>query len=407
MERVILHVDMNSFYASVECLLHPELRGKPVAVCGDAQLRHGIILAKSEQAKKFGVSTGEPIWQAQQKCPDLVCVQACYKNYVRFSNLSRKIFLRYTGRMEPFGLDEAWLDLSAHNRTLANGTRLANELRATITRELGITASIGVSFNKIFAKLGSDLKKPDATSVISRENFRSVVWPLPVSDLLYVGRSTRKRMMQKNICTIGDLACSEEGYLRRAFGKWGSVLWSYANGYDCAPVADAEYQREIKSIGNSTTTPRDLTTPEEVRSVLTALCENVAQRLKKYHKRGQCVQLSVRFNTLERLSRQCVLPRATDLSVDLLHAAVDLFRASNCLHTPIRSIGVRTTHLSDTRIRQLDVFEDFKKIEAEAAVEQIRSRFGSNAILRGNVWRNQELSEWEEGKRSVFPQSRL
>ncbi len=407
MERVILHVDMNNFYASVECFLNPALRGCAVAVCGDEEARHGIVLAKNQRAKKAGVKTAEPIWQARQKCPGLVCVKARHGIYVKFSQKARQIFLRYSGKMEPFGLDEAWIDVSGRDITAAQGKEIGDEIRRAIHRELGITASVGVSYNKIFAKLGSDRGEPDTTTVITFKNFREKVWTLPARDLLYVGRSTEKKLEKCSIRTIGDIARSDKQYLKKLLGKWGLMLWSYANGYDAAPVARADEQREIKSIGNSTTTPRDLVSMEDVRQVLLALSENVAMRLKKYHVMGTCVQISVRSNTLERITRQQTLSCPTDLSNEIAEAACTLFRKNYSLEVPVRSIGVRATGMVDMRERQLDLFIDEKKIRAECAVEKIRERFGQDALLRASVLREKNLTELEEGKRSIFPRSRL
>lgn len=407
MERVILHVDMNNFYASVECLLNPALRGHAVAVCGDEEKRHGIILAKNQRAKKAGVRTAEPIWQARQKCPGLVCVKARHDIYVKFSQKARQIFLRYSGRMEPFGLDEAWLDVSGRDVDAARGKEIGDDIRAAIRRELGITASVGVSYNKIFAKLGSDQGGPDTTSVITFENFRKRVWPLSARELLYVGRSTEKKLERCSIRTIGDIARSDKQYLKKLLGKWGLMLWSYANGYDAAPVARADERREIKSIGNSTTTPRDLVSLEDVRQVLLTLCENVAKRLKKYHVMGTCVQIAVRSNKLERMTRQQTLAYPTDLSNELAAAACTLFRKNYSLDVPVRSIGVRATGLVDMRERQLDLFIDEKRIRAECAVEKIRERFGNDSLLRASVLREKDLAELEEGKRSIFPNNRL
>ncbi|MEA5003770.1 MAG: DNA polymerase IV [Christensenella sp.] len=407
MERVILHVDMNNFYASVECLLNPKLRGHAVAVCGDEEKRHGIILAKNQRAKKAGVKTAEPIWQARQKCPGLVCVKARHGVYVKFSQQARQIFLRYSGRMEPFGLDEAWIDVSGRGVTAARGKEIGDEIRKVIRRELGITASVGVSYNKIFAKLGSDQGGPDATTVITFENFREKVWKLCARDLLYVGRSTEKKLERCSIRTIGDIARSDKQYLKKLLGKWGLMLWSYANGYDAAPVAQAGGRQQIKSIGNSTTTPRDLVSMDDVKQVLLTLSENVAKRLKKYRVMGTCVQISVRSNTLERMTRQQGLAHPTDLSNDLAEAACTLFQNNYSLEVPVRSIGVRATGLIDMRERQLDLFIDEKKIRAECAVEKIRERFGNDSLLRASVLREKDLAELEEGKRSIFPNSRL
>ncbi len=249
MERVILHSDLNSFYASVECLYNPEIRDKPVAVGGSVEHRHGIILTANPLAKKFyGLKVGEAIWQAKQKCPNLVVVPPNYSLYIRFSKEVREIYKNYTDLIESFGIDEAWLDVTESTKLFGTGEKIANEIRSRIRAELGITASIGVSYNKIFAKLGSDIKKPDATTVITQDNFMDVAWPLPVNDLLYVGRSTFKKLVNVGILTIGDLANSPLTFLKKLLGKWGEYLWTFANGYDSSPVVKLDHTGSIKGM---------------------------------------------------------------------------------------------------------------------------------------------------------------
>lgn len=221
-DRTILHCDMNNFYASVECLYNPALRGKPVAVGGDVEARHGIILAKNYEAKKYGVQTGEALWQAKQKCPGLTIVPPSFEKYLRFSRLAREIYGCYTDRIESFGLDECWLDLTGSERLFGGGKAVADKLRERIKFELGVTISVGVSHNKIFAKLGSDMKKPDATTVITRENYKDVVWPLPVSDLLFVGPATTRKLARYGIHTIGQLAQADG---RRMAGAAAGQKW--------------------------------------------------------------------------------------------------------------------------------------------------------------------------------------
>ena len=291
MERVILHVDMNNFYASVECFLHPEYREEAVVVAGDAKKRHGIVLAKNEKAKKMGIKTAEPLWSAYRKCSELTVIQANHANYSRFSQLSRDIFREYTEYVEPFGLDEAWLDVTALCTSFQDGARIADEIRERLKSELGLTASIGVSFNKIFAKLGSDMKKPDATTVISREGYRQTVWSLPASELLKVGKKTMKKLELRGIYTIGDLARSRATRLEAILGKWGRMIHCFANGMDQSPVRKfAEYD-EAKSVGNSTTTPRDLLTEEDVRLTVYILAESVAERLRLKKLKGNVVEI--------------------------------------------------------------------------------------------------------------------
>ena len=258
-QRVILHSDMNNFYAGVECHHRPEIRSKPVVVGGDEEARHGIVLAKNNIAKAAGIKTGEALWQAREKCDGLIVIPPNYPLYIRYSRLARQIYSDYTPQVESFGLDECWLDVSGDD-----GVHIANEIRARIKKELGVTASIGVSFNKIFAKLGSDIKKPDATTVISKENYKEVAWPLPVEELLYVGPKTKQKLNKYGINTIGELAKTPESFLHSLLGKVGNVLYSFANGLDESPVKYSDERSCIKSIGNSTTTPRDLVNDEDV-----------------------------------------------------------------------------------------------------------------------------------------------
>lgn len=235
MERIILHSDLNAFYASVETMLHPELKGHPVAVCGSVEDRHGIVLTKSQQAKEAGVKTGMAIWQAKEKCPRLIVVQPHYDQYLKYSEAAHEIYSRYTDRIEPFGIDEVWLDVSDGQHSFSHGKTVADELRETMKSELGLTVSVGVSYNKIFAKLGSDMKKPDGTTVISEDSFKEKVWPLPASDLLFVGRATTKRLYGYGITTIGGIARTDPEYLRSWFGINGVKMWQFAILINAAP----------------------------------------------------------------------------------------------------------------------------------------------------------------------------
>ena len=394
MQRVILHSDLNSFYASVECLYHPELRGKPVAVGGDPELRHGIVLAKSQEAKKFGVATGEAIWQAKQKCPELIVFTPDYAKYLKFARLVRSIYADYSDRVEPFGLDEAWVDVTGSQK---DGEKIANELRGRIFEEIGITASIGVSDNKIFAKLGSDLKKPDATTVITRENFRDVVWSLPAADLLYVGRSTERKLFSINIRTIGDIAGCDPKLLRTFLGKWGETLWYFANGLDTSPVARIGEESLIKSIGNSTTTPRDLTCELDVFMTMCVLCESVAARLREHGFKCRTVQIHVRDDKLFTFERQAKLDRPSQISTEILRLAMELFRGSYRWERPIRSVGVRGADLvSAMDDKQLAFFDDDAKeeryIKLERTVDDIRRRFGHFSIQKAIMFTDKPLT---------------
>lgn len=385
MGRTILHVDLNSFYASVECLYHPEIRNKPVAVCGDAEARHGIVLAKNQIAKQSGIKTGDVIWEARQKCPGLVLVSADFGKYLRFSRLAKAIYADYTDQIEPFGIDECWLDVTESIRLFGSGQEIANTIRQRFKSELGLTASVGVSWNKIFAKLGSDMKKPDATTVIAQENYKDVVWPLPVGDLLYVGRSTRKNLQNRAIFTIGNLANRDIKSLRLQLGVWGETLWSFANGFDSAPVKQLGEESIIKSVGNSTTTVRDLVNIQDVKLIIYVLAESVAARLRKHGLKCRTVSISVRSNDLISFERQCKLPSPTFLSGDIAGKAMELFKSNYRWDNPVRSLGVRACDLvtADQHV-QLDLFQK-DKIENETLeqnIDNLRKRFGHYSVQR-------------------------
>lgn len=384
-QRVILHADMNNFYAGVECHHRPEIRNEPVVVGGDEELRHGIVLAKNYIAKAAGVRTGEALWQARDKCPGLVVLPPNYPLYLRYAKLARRIYSDYTAQIEPFGLDEAWLDVSGDN-----GELIANEIRGRIKFELGVTASVGVSFNKVFAKLGSDIKKPDATTVISSENYQGVVWPLPVEDLLYVGSATKQKLNKYSILTIGDLAKTHEDFLHSLLGKVGNVLYAFANGLDQSRVMCMDEESQIKSIGNSTTTPRDLVNDEDAKIILFVLCESVCARMREHGFICRTVALSIRDNELFRFERQTKLAKPSHISGEIAAAALQLFRESYRWSKPIRSLGVRCTDLlPSTTPLQLSLFEDEttrqKQAALDVAVSSLRQRFGHFCIQRATV----------------------
>jgi len=389
-ERVILHCDANSFYASVECLYRPEIRDLPVAVSGDAEARHGIILTKNQHAKRYGVKTGEAIWQAKQKCPDLVCVPPDFALYSRFSRRLRALYEEYACRVESFGLDECWVDLTSPDMSFADGVRIAEEIRMRVREELGITISVGVSFNKVFAKLGSDYKKPDATTVISRANYRQIVWPLPVSDLLFVGPATTRRLALLGIATIGDLARCSPALLQSKLGKNGLTLHAFANGEDVSPVMHTDQRTAVKSIGNSTTPPHDLTCMDDARCIYMLLAESVAARLRQEGVRARCVSISARSTELVTGSCQCMLNRPTNLTDEIMRAAMQLFDGRFAGHFPFRSVGLSCSHLSrDDEPVQLDfVGEETRRMhmeKLERSIDALRSRYGHQVIQRGVV----------------------
>lgn len=386
MGRAILHIDMNSCYASIECLHHPEIRHLPVAVGGDVEARHGIILAKNELAKRAGVKTGEALWQAKQKCPDLVIVPPHYQLYLRFSRMARAIYAEYTDLIEPFGLDEAWIDVTGSG-IFGDAVEIAETIRNRVKFELGITVSIGVSFNKIFAKLGSDYKKPDAVTVFGKDDYREKVWPLPVEELLYVGPATTRKLRARCIRTIGDLAQTDPSLLHSWLGKMGYVLHAFANGNDPSPVAPLGEEAIIKSIGNSTTTPRDLTCEEDVNIIFYVLAESVAARMRENGFRAKTVQISLRDTDLFSFERQCKLESPSCLASELHDAGMRLLQDNYRFRKPLRSVGIRGMDLVPIQTAmQLNFFEDpvrrEKRERLEVAVDELRRRFGHAAVSR-------------------------
>ncbi len=381
--RTILHSDLNNFYASVECVYEPRLKKVPMAVCGDPEARHGIVLAKNMLAKAAGIQTGEAIWQAKQKCPGLVVMPPSYGRYQRFSRMMKEIYADYTFRIEPFGLDECWLDVTGHRMS---GPEIADELRRRAREELGLTLSVGVSFNKIFAKLGSDMKKPDATTVITPQNYRQLVWPLPAADLLFVGPATRRRLLKRNLRTIGDIARCDPNEMRAALGKNGEMLWIFANGLDRTPVMEADESVPVKSVGNSTTTPRDIADEQDAHMVLMLLSESVAERLREQGLMGRVVSLGVRDCDLSSFGVQRKLPTATALASEICGCAMELFRAHYHWEKPIRSLGVSVSDLEFADgDAQLTMFPDAgreRRYDLENTVGDIRRRFGHYAIQR-------------------------
>ncbi len=397
MERTILHSDLNNFYASVECLYNPKIREFPVAVCGDQEARHGIVLAKNQIAKKLGVTTGEAIWQAKMKCPDLVTVPANFSLYLKISKLAKAIYKEYTDQAESFGIDESWLDVTGSISLFGSGEAIADTIRKRIFQELGITASVGVSFNKIFAKLGSDMKKPDATTVITKENFKEKVWGLSVGELLYVGRSTENKLKNININTIGDLANTDINFLYGKLGKWGIVLHRFANGQEDSPVSDKGEETYIKSVGNSITAPRDLETKDDVKKVIYMLADSVAARLRCYKLKCSTVQISIRDNCFFSCERQAKLQMPSFLTSEIAEKAFEIFETKYEMRNAIRSLGVRGSGLlPEHSAVQLSFFYDLAKREKQEAMEQavdkIRSRYGYHAIKKGILLLDQDLT---------------
>lgn len=397
MNRVILHVDANCFYASVECLYHPGLRGKPVAVCGDPEARHGIVLTANYAAKRTGVQVGQAIWQARQHCPQLVTIAPDFPLYVHFSQMMRAIWEEYSDRVEAFGLDESWIDLSQASMTLDQGKSLADALRERVKRELGISVSIGVANNKVFAKLGSDLKKPDGTTLIRPETFREKIWPLPTWRLLYVGPATTRKLRILGIQTIGDLAQADSGTLKSALGKNGLMLRAFAQGLDASPVIPVTAAAALKSIGNSTTTPHDIATPEDAKCVYYLLAESVAARLREHGLKTQCVIISIRTADLDHASCQTLLPSPTDLTSVLAQTAYQLFSAHFLSRLPLRSVGLSFDRLTPSNMPVQVSFEEnpqfqIKMEKLDRAIDGLRCRYGHNIVQRGVVLADQAFA---------------
>lgn len=396
MDRTILHCDCNGFFASVECALHPEYKTVPMAVCGNPENRHGIILAKNELAKHFGVQTAETVWQARRKCPDLVLAPPHHDIYHRYSKAINAIYQRYTDLVEPFGIDESWLDVTASERLFGDGKQIADELRAVIRQEIGVTISVGVSFNKIFSKLGSDYKKPDATTVLSRENWREMLFPLPVNALLYVGKSAAETLAKMGIHTIGDLAQSSRERIADRLGKPGGELHDYANGLDNSAVRNYHESREVKSVGNGMTFRRNLTGKEDIRLAVIVLTDSVAARMRGDGVKCWAVQVTIRNPAFHTITRQKTLDAPTCLAKELAKAALELIDASWNVKAPIRMLTVTALNLipQDAPGGQLCFFaqepgETMKRQEQlETAMDGIRSKFGRTALTFGAVLKN-------------------
>ena len=378
--------------------MRPELNEYPFAVCGDPEFRHGIVLAKNEKAKKYGLQTGEPIYQAKLKCPKLVVVSPHYEVYKEFSKRIFDIYCRYTELVEPFGLDECWLDVSGSRNLFGSGIEIADELREVVKREVGVTISVGVSFNKIFAKMGSDYKKPDATTEITRENFKELLYNLPAGDMFTVGRSTEKKLRSFGLHTIGDIALCDEKILERLLGENGKKLWQYVNGYDYSRVLPFDYREAYKSIGNGATFKRDLISLKDIRTCVFFLCDKVSARLRKHNVECSALQVAIKDNNFNSISRSIQLASPTDLSYDLRQSALELIYANSDVEkNPIRSLTVTGTKLlnSDDIFEQISFFDlDYhikreKEQRLESAKDNIRHKYGLGKLTRCSFIHNE------------------
>lgn len=392
--RAILHSDLNSFYASVEMMLEPKLRGKAVAVCGSTEDRHGIVLAKSDLAKRAGVKTGMVNWEARRLCKDLIVVPPQYEQYLKYSKLTQSIYQRYTDLIEPFGMDECWLDVSGSERMCGDAMSIAESIRKSTREELGLTVSIGVSYNKIFAKLGSDMKKPDAITEITAENFKNKVWPLPANEMIYVGPATTKKLAGYGITTIGEVAAAQPDFLKRLLGVNGLALWQYANGADQSRVMHKDFVSPVKSIGHGITCVSDLLNEEEVWKVILELSQDIGHRLRVHGLAARTVQVGVRGNNLLGSQFQCKLPFKTQIPSEIAATAFKAFKEHYQWGTKVRAVTVRAIELvPKDQAEQLSLFVDNsqreKRERLEDAIEEIRSRFGkraiTNAILMGDL----------------------
>ena len=401
-----MHSDLNNFYATVERKLYPELAGKPIAVCGDKEARHGIVLAKSEEAKKFGVKTGDVIWEAQRKCPGLIIRPVRFSEYVKQSRAVRDIYARYTDLIEPFGIDECWLDVT-HSTIFGSGEEIAERIRREVREELSLTVSVGVSFNKVFAKLASDLKKPDAVTVVSRENYKQKLYPLPAANLLYVGRATAERLRRLGIATIGDLAAADPKMLAGLLGKWGEMLSRYARGEDTSPVRNMNDKPPLKSVGNSLTYFEDIYRAEDIKRLIYVLAESVAARVKDAHLgKADTVHLWVRDKELQSYSWQRKV-RPTALVSEIAEAAFSLFLERYKARRAVRGLGVTVSGF-DLGVEQLtfdSLSGDYdKKARAEEAVGKIREKYGYSKIQRGIMFEDRAALKMDvRGERLVRP----
>ncbi len=402
-DRAILHSDLNSYYASVEMILDPSLKGKAVAVCGSTEDRHGIVLAKSELAKKAGVKTGMVNWEARRLCKNLIIVPPQYDQYLKYSRLTRAIYHRYTDLVEPYGMDECWLDVT-HSRIYGSPMEIAEEIRRSTREELGLTVSIGVSFNKIFAKLGSDLKKPDAITEITKEGFKEKVWPLDCSEMIYCGPATTRKLANYGIYTLGDLAKADPKFIKQLLGVNGIALWNYANGNDQSRVMHRDFVSPMKSIGHGITCVADLKNADEVGRVIQELAQDVGHRLRVHELCARGVQLYVRGNNLFGAQFQCRLPVRTQLANEIAAAGFKLFRERYPWNTKVRAVCIRAIDLvpkncPDQMILFDDVEKRLKKERVEDAVDHIRARFGKKTLTYASLLGDLKMPD--DGRDSV------
>lgn len=401
MERTILHCDCNGYFASVECIARPELWDVPMAVCGDPKNRHGVILAKNELAKGYGIVTAETVWQALRKCPKLTLVRPHHEKYREYSRRINAIYQQYTDQVEAFSVDESWLDVTASLHLFGTGKEIADELRRRIRTEIGLTISVGVSFSKTFAKLGSDYKKPDATTEITRENFRDILWPLPARSMLYVGRAAEETLLKGGIRTIGDIAQAGKDRLRSLLGRTGETIWEYACGLDEEPVKRIGEEETAKSIGCGITFSRDLVGMRDIRAGLTMLSDTIGTRLRRQGLFCSTVQVQIKNPQLQVICRQKRLEAGTNSTREILEAALSIVQASWRMNAPIRMLTVTAAGLSTDGTAQLSLFDmgaekRCQNEKLDSAVDAIRAKFGESAISYGNTLRQDIIHKQDD-----------
>lgn len=394
--RTVLHSDLNNFYASVETLRHPEFRDKPLAVFGSIEDRHGIVLAKNGLAKACGIRTGDVYWQAKKKCSDLTEVQADFSAYYAVSEQIFAVYERYTDKIEPFGIDECWLDVSDCVKYFGSGREIAERISAEIKRKFSLTVSIGVSWNKIFAKLGSDLKKPDAITEITQDNYKTLIWKLPAENLLFVGKATKEKLNKYNIFTIGDLAVADENFLCEKLGKWGVYLRRYANGKDDAPVAQKSGEKIVKSVGNSLTSYRDLVNFDEVKPLLVLLCESVASRLRQGgYGKAHTVKVTATDNLLLTHGKQDRFPVPVRNAKEICERACALFSSFYDWSAPVRAVGVSVSDFT----KDGGLFDyspqEIKNEKLEEAVDKLKEKYGSKCLQRAEILKDKRFFDMD------------
>ena len=393
MQKVIFHVDANSAFLSwsaayrVKVLGETEdLRDVPSVVAGDKESRHSIILAKSAPAKKYGIQTGEPLFQALEKCPDLKVVQPDYPLYVEASRHFVEMLRQFSPQVQQYSIDEAWVDMTGTERLWGPPRLAAEPMRRRIWEELGFTVNVGISSNKLLAKMAGDFEKPNKVHTLFPEEMEAKMWHLPVRDLFLVGPATEKKLKMLGIYTIGDLARADLQVLKRRFGKAGETIWHFANGRNADAVTPEP--AENKGYGNSVTTAQDVLTYDHAHQVILSLCETVASRMRKDEKCGRCISIHLRTNEFHHFSHQMMLHGATNITAEIFEAACKVFDEAWDGVTPLRQLGVQMTRLTDEPYQQYDLFSGMspeqyeRKLRLDETVDSLRDKFGEDIIRR-------------------------